>query len=64
MKPPKYFFIIIDPLDGPHLFKSMEKAKAKMKKWEKGAQDSIHDSYWDMKGPYCYRLEKEASHEE
>jgi hypothetical protein len=55
---PPELWIVIDPCDGPHIFKSEKEAKRTMKEWEKEAKDVAADSYWDMTGPFRYVLEK------
>jgi hypothetical protein len=53
---PKSVWLIFDPCDGPHLFRSQEDAEEMMKKWEKEAQGKNYDSYWDMVGPIRYDI--------
>lgn len=56
---PKEIYIIFDPMDGPHLFTSEEQANKQMKQWAKEADNDYSDSFWDMKGPYKYILQKD-----
>lgn len=58
MKKPKAIWIILDPLDGIHVFKSEKEARATFKRWEKEAGNDIFDSFWDMSKPIKYILEK------
>lgn len=53
---PKSIWIILDPLDGPHLFISKTAAWKTYMKWEKEAKDYTHDSFWDMSEPIRYDL--------
>lgn len=50
----KSIWIILDPLDGPHLFTSEKSAINTFKQWEKEAQDESWDSFWDMSEPTEY----------
>lgn len=55
MKQPKSFWIVLDPLDGPHLFASRKECENNLNRWKKDANGYPHDSYWDMTGPLEYR---------
>ena len=61
MKIPKQIWIIFDPLDGPHLFKSEQAAKKQLAIWQDEAETYI-DSVWDMTNPVQYkRVDKNES---
>ena len=53
---PKEIWIIFDPLDGPHIFRSQSAAFKTYKKWKKEAQYSAVDSFYEMSEPirYCF----------
>jgi len=56
---PRHIWLIHDPLDGTHLFRSKREAVAAWKRWEKEAsskESGYYDSFWDMKGPAKYIL--------
>jgi hypothetical protein len=53
---PKKVWIIMDPLDGAHLFTSHSKAVKTLKRWEKEADNDPSDSVWDMNGPFEYEF--------
>lgn len=53
MKSPKNVWIIFDPMDGPHIFRSEEQAKRTYRRWAKDAE-SCFDSFWDMSEPIKY----------
>lgn len=53
-KPPREIWLIHDPLDGPHLFRTKKEADEMMQEWEKEAADQYWDSFWDMLGPIRY----------
>jgi hypothetical protein len=53
-KCPTIFWLIHDPMDGPHLFKSENAAWRQYEKWKKEAKDDVHDSFWDMSEPVKY----------
>ena len=55
MKEPESFWLIFDPLDGPHFFRSKGEAMKMYKKWEKEAEQSSFDSFWEMSEPVEYR---------
>jgi len=60
---PKSIYIIFDPLDGPHVFRSSKKAWGTYKKWKKEAEKGelegeMWDSFWDMSEPQEYILKK------
>ena len=58
MNKPKEIIIVLDPLDGPHIFTNEKAAVMTMKKWHKEAQkNGGHDSYWDMSDPYVYKFD-------
>ncbi|MEE9214825.1 MAG: hypothetical protein V3U54_08545 [Thermodesulfobacteriota bacterium] len=48
MRIPEKVWIVFDPMDGPHVFKSRREAEKTMRKWEKEAKDKNWDSYWEM----------------
>lgn len=57
---PKSIWIIFDPLDGPHLFRSKKEAWKTYKQWQKEAEKlqeegNSHDSFWDMSEPTQYK---------
>jgi hypothetical protein len=54
MKNIKEIWIVDDPLDGPHIFRTKKQAEAKLKKWEREAHGEIMDSVWDMTGPFRF----------
>jgi len=64
MRKPKSIFIVLDSLDGPHLFPSLKKAYKIMKQWEKEAEVKDHnrDSYWDMSNILEYKFKQEHDH--
>jgi hypothetical protein len=52
---PKSIWVIYDPLDGPHLFRSKREAWRTYNAWHKEAEeDGIYDSFWDMSEPTEY----------
>lgn len=53
---PKSIWIILDPLDGAHLFIGEKSAWKQYKKWEEEAKDRSHDSFWEMSKPIRYDL--------
>lgn len=57
MELPKEFWIVLDPMDGPHVFRTRKEAMKTLKRWEKEAEEyAFVDSYWDMTGPLRYIL--------
>jgi hypothetical protein len=56
MKTPKSVYIVLDPLDGPHLFRTEKEAISLLKQWHKEAKKHGYydDSYWEMTGPHEY----------
>jgi len=56
--PPKKIYIIFDPTDGPHVFKTKEKAWKTWEKWREEAENDgyqrIYDSFWEMFPPEEY----------
>jgi hypothetical protein len=50
----KELWLIDDPLDGMHIFKSKIKAMKQLKKWREEAYDDPNDSVYDMTGPYRF----------
>ena len=61
-KTPKSIWIIFDPLDGSHIFKSKEAAKRQWEKWFKEAGNDVSDSFWDMSEPTEYRKALSKEH--
>jgi hypothetical protein len=59
MKKSKSIFIVLDPMDGPHVFKSLLEATRTMRKWAREAKDVYHDSYWDMSSILEYKFLRE-----
>jgi hypothetical protein len=57
MRNPKRVFIILDPLDGPHIFQSAKAAWRCYRSWAKEAKHRSYDSFWDMSEPleFTYR---------
>lgn len=55
-KEPRSIWIILDPLDGPHLFTGEKSAWKTYKKWKKEAKDKVYDSFWNMSEPIRYDL--------
>ncbi len=51
-------WIIFDPLDGPHLFKTAKAANRQYKAWLEEAEEleDVFDSFWDMSKPTRYTL--------
>ena len=58
MKTPKAVWIVQDPMDGPHIFRSKKEAWKTYKKWGREAKDKCWDSFWDMTEPTEYRRKK------
>lgn len=60
-KVPKNIWVILDDLDGPHVFETKRAAAYRLNKWRKEAVESnyIQDPYWDMIGPVKYTLNEE-----
>ena len=54
MKKPKAIWVILDPLDGPHLFTTKAKALKLYREWKKDAKDNFNDSFWEMSKPIKY----------
>ncbi len=54
MRTPKNVWVIFDPMDGPHLFKSKKEAQRVHEKWGRDASSNPHDSWWDMSEPVEY----------
>jgi hypothetical protein len=50
----KEIWIIDDPLDGIHVYKSSIAANKDLLKWRKQARDDMEDSVWEMKGPFKF----------
>ncbi|MEK6878321.1 MAG: hypothetical protein AABY22_01865 [Nanoarchaeota archaeon] len=57
---PKEIYLITDPLDGPHLFRTKKEAINILKQWHKEAIKNGYsdDSYWEMTGPHKYIFSK------
>lgn len=53
-------WVIFDPLDGPHIFRSKAGAEAQYEQWRRAAGGVPHDSFWDMSKPVRYVLDQEA----
>jgi hypothetical protein len=52
----KVVWVIFDPLDGPHLFRSKNEAWKTYRQWEKEAEKAdFEDSFWDMSEPTEYK---------
>lgn len=62
MRKPKRMFLILDPLDGPHVFQSASAAWKCYKQWYKEAKRDGHtyDSFWDMSEPLEYTFKRVA----
>lgn len=58
MKKPKLIWIILDSLDGVHVFGSERSAWKTYKKWETEANKDMGglDSFWNMSEPIEYVL--------
>jgi len=59
MNKPHTLWVILDELDGPHLFRYKRDAWRMYRKWERGAKANRdtyggHDSFWDMSEPLKY----------
>ena len=50
----KEIWIIFDPLDGPHIFRSKRDAIKTYNKWKDEAEDDVFDSFWEMSEPTRY----------
>jgi len=51
----KSIWVIFDPLDGPHMFRSKMSAWKTYMKWKKEAEKAdFEDSFWDMSEPTEY----------
>jgi hypothetical protein len=50
----KEIWIIDDPLDGMHIFRSKKEADKQLEKWMKESKGNANDSVWDMTGPYKF----------
>lgn len=59
LRVPEVIWVIFDPLDGPHYFKSEKAARKTYKKWGKEAENRLSDSFWDMSEPEEYRRTKD-----
>ena len=61
-KPLKSIYIIFDSTDGPHIFKTKDKAWKTWEKWKKEAENDgyqrIYNSFWEMFPPQEYILKK------
>jgi len=60
---PKSIYIIFDPTDGPHVFKTKEKAWRTWDKWREEAENDgyarIYDTFWEMFPPQEYILKEQ-----
>ena len=55
MSSPKFVWIIMDPLDGPHIFRGEKDAKRTFEKWRRQAKkNGDWDSFWEMSEPAKY----------
>jgi hypothetical protein len=59
-KAPKEIWMIVDPCDGPHMYRNRQEAEKDLRIWKKEAEklekEGIEDSFWDMTGPHRYVL--------
>lgn len=57
---PKEVYIIFDPLDGPHLFRSRSEAEKAFQQWKREAKDNTYDSFWEMSNIITYHRESKT----
>lgn len=57
---PTEIWMIVDPCDGPHIFRSKSEATKTLTIWRKEAKNNHYDSSWDMTGPFKYTLDNKS----